>query len=165
MATRRIQEFLDGNKVRYVLISHSPAYTASQVAESVHIPGRSLAKVVVVVVEGRLAMAVVPATCEVDMSRLQVVTGSAGVRLADEAEFAHRFEGCQVGAEPPFGNLFGMETYVEGTLANEPCITFNAGTHTDVIVMDFVDFQRLARPILARIDMAPVDTAFYVDQL
>lgn len=165
MATRRIQEFLDGNEVRYVLISHSPAYTASQVAESVHIPGRSLAKVVIVVIDGHRAMAVVPATREVDMSRLQAVTGSVDVRLADEAEFAHRFEGCQVGAAPPFGNLFGMATYVEASLAREPHIAFNAGTHTDVIVMEFADFCRLAKPILAQIDMAPVETAYYVDQI
>lgn len=165
MATRRIREYLDGNHVRYVVISHSPAYTASQVAESTHIRGKSMAKVVVVVIDGRLALAVVPSTRDVDMMRLQEEAGTANVRLADEAEFARRFEGCNVGTVPPFGNLFGMDTYLDGSLMEPPHIAFNAGTHTEVIVMDTNDYLLLAKPIIANIGAEPLSNKFYIAQI
>lgn len=165
MATRRIREYLDGNHVRYVVISHSPAYTASQVAESSHIRGKSLAKVVVVVVDGRLALAVVPSTKDVDMTRLQEEAGTSNVRLADETEFAHRFEGCNVGTVPPFGNLFGMDTFLDRSLMEPAHIAFSAGTHTDVIVMDTDDYFPLAKPILVDVSAEPIGSKFYVSQI
>lgn len=165
MATRRIREYLDGNHVRYVIISHSPAFTASQVAESTHIRGKSLAKTVVVAIDGHLALAVVPSTKDVDMARLQDQTGTQNVRLADEAEFASRFEGCSLGAAPPFGNLFGMDTYIDRTLIEATHIAFNAGTHTDVVVMDTDDYLHLAKPILADISAEPIETSCYVSQM
>ena len=151
MATRRIREFLDGNKVKYVVICHSPAYTAAEVAASAHIPGRDLAKTVIVDIDGTLAMAVVPASREVDMAVLRAAAGASRVGLAEEADFAHRFEGCKLGAMPPFGNVFGMDTYVDRDLAKEEYIAFNAGTHTDLIAMKFNDYRRVAHPKLARI--------------
>lgn len=151
MATRRIREFLDGNHAKYVLISHSTAYTAQEVAESAHIPGKELAKTVVVRLDGRLALAALPATRDVDMGLLRAATGALYVGLAEEPEFADRFEGCQLGAMPPFGNLFGMETVADQRLADEDLIAFNAGSHTDVIAMRFADWRRLVRPILADI--------------
>jgi Ala-tRNA(Pro) deacylase len=165
MEMRRIREFLDRNHVRYVVMSHSPAYTASQVARSIHIPGRSLAKVVIVVINGQLAMVVVPADKDVDMTLLQTETGANDVRLADEAEFARKFEGCKLGAVPPFGNLFGVDTYLDASLADASHITFNAGTHTDVIVMHFNDYCDLARPRIAHLSVDPIETRFYVAQL
>lgn len=165
MATRRIREFLDGNHVHYVTIVHSPAYTASQVAASVHIPGKSLAKVVVVVTDGCLAMVVVPASKDVDMTRFREEIRSTDVRLADEAEFAARFEGCKLGAVPPFGNLFGVDTYLDRSFLTASKIAFNAGTHTDVIVMDLADYVRLAGPTIAPISAKPIESRFYVEQL
>jgi len=165
MATRRILEFLDGNQARYVLVRHSPAYTASQVAQSAHIPGKNMAKVVIVMAGGRLALAVVPATQDVDMEQLQAETGKTDVRLADEAEFTERFEGCKLGSVPPFGSVFGMETYVDRALAGSQYIAFNAGTHTDVIVMDFGEYCRLAKPRLVNIGMKPVEDPYHVAQL
>lgn len=164
MATRRIREFLDGNHARYVLISHSRAYTTSQVAESAHVPGKCMAKVVMVVLGGRLAMAVVPVTRDVDLERLREQTGKDDVRLADEDEFARRFEGCQLGTAPPFGSVFGMETFVDRTLTDLPQIAFNAGTHTDVIVMDFGEFCRLAKPRVVSIAVKSADPPFHVVQ-
>jgi len=155
MATRRIREFLDGNKVGYQVISHSPAYTAQEVAASAHVPGKDLAKVVVVILDGQTALAVIPATHEVDLERLCVAAGAAGVDIAAEREFAHRFEGCKLGTVPPFGNLFGMDTYADSALAKEEYIAFNAGTHTEVIAMKFADWRRLAHPKLAAISFAP----------
>ena len=151
MATRRTREFLDGNKIKYALISHSPAHTAQEVAASVHIPGRDVAKVVVVIVDGKLAMAVVPASKQVDMELLRSAAGAQFVELAGEPDFANRFEGCQLGTMPPFGNLFGMETYVDKELAKEEYIAFNAGSHTDVIALRFADFRRLVHPKLLKI--------------
>jgi Ala-tRNA(Pro) deacylase len=153
MATRRIREFLDGNHVKYVLISHSTAYTAQEVAESAHVPGRELAKSVIVRLDGRLAIAVVPATRDVEMALLRAETGAIYVGLAEEREFADRFEGCQLGAMPPFGNLFGMETVADRRLEEEDLIAFNAGSHTDVIAMRFVDWRRLVRPKVADISV------------
>jgi Ala-tRNA(Pro) deacylase len=151
MATRRIREYLDGNGARYVVIAHSPAYAAQEVAASAHVPGRSMAKVVVAVLDGRLALAVVPATRDVDFEALREATNSANARIADESEFADYFEGCKLGAIPPFGNLFGVETFVALSLARHPQIAFNAGTHTDVIVMNTEDYLRLAQPTLLHI--------------
>lgn len=160
MATRRIQEFLDGSHVRYYLIKHSPAYTASEVAESVHLPGGLLAKVVVVMINNRPAMAVVSAKREVDLTLIQLCTGVPNVRLAEEAEFVDQFEGCQLGAAPPFGNLFGVDTYVERRLVLQGQLAFNAGTHHDVIVMNSDDYLRLANPKVAHIDAEPIRDSF-----
>lgn len=156
MATRRIREFLDGNKVKYVVIGHSRAYTAQEVAQSAHVPGKYMAKVVVVKLDGRLALAVVPATCEVDLERLREAAGAVEAELAAEAEFADKFEGCQLGSAPPFGNLFGLDTYADRALAHDECVAFNAGTHTDAIVLTFADWRRLAHPKLAPITFAAV---------
>ena len=164
MATRRTREFLDGNNVRYVMIHHSPAYTAPEVAASVHVPGRQLAKTVIVWIDGRIAMAVVPATRDVDFDLLRLAAGARDCRLAEEAEFADRFEGCQLGAVPPFGNLFGMETHVARALTDQPYVAFNAGTHTDVIVMEFEDYRRLVRPKLAEIDTDAAELKLYAAQ-
>lgn len=160
MATRRIQEFLDGNHIRYAMIHHSPAFTASQVAESVHIPGRNLAKVVMVMISGELAMAVVPANRDVDLALLQKLAHQKDVRLAYEAEFADRFEGCQLGTVPPFGSLFGMDAYVDRSLMDASLVAFNAGTHRDVIVMRTDDFARLAQPKVVHIDADPIREQF-----
>ena len=151
MATRRTEEFLDGNHARYDVITHSPAYTAQEVAASVHLPGKYMAKTVIVKIDGSLAMAVVPATANVDLSLLGREVGAGDVRLAEEAEFADRFTGCQLGAAPPFGHLFGVETYVDRDMAKRKHIVFNAGTHSDAISMRFADYRRLAHPLVVRI--------------
>lgn len=151
MATRRISEFLDGNRVKYVTIMHSPAYTAREIAATTHIPGHQWAKTVIVNIDGVLAMAVVPAHREVDMSALRAEIGADFVELADRSELADRFEGCQLGMMPPFGNLFGMDTYVDRDIAKLDRIVFNAGTHTDAIAMKFADYRRIVHPRLLKI--------------
>jgi len=151
MATRRIREFLDGNGAKYVILSHSPAYTSQEVAASAHVPGKAMAKTVIVKLDGRLAMAVVPASREVEISLLRETTGAHFAELADESEFADRFEGCQLGTMPPLGNLFGMSTYMDQSLAKAEYIAFNAGTHTELVLMKFVDYRRIAHPKLGRI--------------
>jgi Ala-tRNA(Pro) deacylase len=160
MATRRIQEFLDGNHVPYAMVCHSPAYSAAEVAKSSHIKGNMLAKVVLVMVSDELAMAVVPATRDVDLGLIQSATGFLDARLATEAEFANRFEGCQLGTVPPFGNLFGMDTYIDPQSVAQRQIAFNAGTHHNVIVMDTDDYLRLVQPTVVHIDADPINQRF-----
>jgi Ala-tRNA(Pro) deacylase len=155
MATRRIREFLDGNGVHYAVISHSIAFTAQETAESIHIPGNSMAKTVIVWVDGKLTMVVVPATYEVDLGLLRLARATDNIRLAEESDFSSRFVGCQLGTVPPFGNLFGVETLYDPFLARREYMAFTAGTHTDVIVMKFADYNRLVHPIPVRVAVDP----------
>jgi Ala-tRNA(Pro) deacylase len=155
MATRRIQQFLSGNKVPFGTINHTCAYTAQEVAEFSHVPGRYMAKSVIVRIDGRLAIVVVPATKLVDLAKLRRETGAGEVRLAEEAEFRDEFDGCQLGTVPPFGNLFGFQTYLDRGLTQENHIAFNAGTHTDVFVVRCPDYIRLVQPRLLDVSMEP----------
>jgi len=151
MPARKLKEFLDANNVKYVTITHSRAYTAQEVAASAHIKGRELAKVVMVVLDGELAMVVLPASYQIDFDALRKATGAASVRLATEAEFQEEFPECETGAMPPFGNLYGMAVYVDEALARDEEIAFNAGSHTELIRMAYRDFERLVRPKVVRV--------------
>ena len=126
MPVRRLREFLDREKVRYVSIRHSPAYTAQEIAASAHIRGRELAKVVVVKLDGTMALAVLPASVKVDLDLLRQATGARRVELATESEFASSFPECELGAMPPFGGLYGMTVYSDARLAEDTEIAFNA---------------------------------------
>ena len=145
MPIRKLREFLDENKVKYVTISHSPAYTAQEIAASAHIPGKELAKTVMVRVGGKLAMAVLPAIDLVDFDRLADAVGEK-VEMVGEKEFKDAFPGCEVGAMPPFGNLYGFDVYVADSLAEDEQIAFNAGSHTELVRLAFSDFERLVEP-------------------
>jgi Ala-tRNA(Pro) deacylase len=151
MPVQKLREFLDSNQVKYVTISHSVAYTAQEIAASAHIRGKELAKTVMVMVDGELAMAVLPASLQLDLDRLKEVAGVGSVRLATEAEFKDRFPGCETGAMPPFGNLYGMKVFADQALAEDQEIAFNAGTHSELIRMAWADYQRLASPVIARL--------------
>jgi len=146
MACAKLQEYLDERRVRYVSLKHSPAFTAQEIAASAHIPGRELAKTVVVKLDGTMALVVLPAPDMVRMKHLKAETGAGDVSLATEEEFKDRFPDCEVGAMPPFGNLYGMDTFVEERLTEDEEIAFNAGTHTELIRMAYADFQDLVRP-------------------
>lgn len=146
MPSRRLKEFLDKNDVKYVSIQHSPAYTAQEIAAESHIPGKILAKTVIVKIEGKMAMVVLPATRKVIIPELRQALDAEKVTLATEAEFKELFPDCELGAMPPFGNLYNMEVYVSPELANNEMIAFNAGTHTEIIKMYYKDFERLVQP-------------------
>lgn len=146
MPLQKLKEFLDQNGIKYVTITHSPTYTAQEIAASAHISGKLVAKTVIVKLDGRLAMAVLPADRMVVLDDLREITGSENVQFAHEDEFRHIFPDCEVGAMPPFGNLYGMEVYVAERLTQDEEIAFNAGSHTELIKMDFRDFERLVRP-------------------
>jgi len=146
MVDRRLKEYLDENGVKYVTIAHSRAFTAQEIAASAHVPGREMAKTVVVRIGRKMAMVVLPASARVDFDLLREAVGDHDVHLATEAEFRANFPGCEVGAMPPFGNLYEMETFVSPRLAEDEEIAFNAGSHTELIRMRWGDFSRLAKP-------------------
>ena len=146
MPVRKLKEFLDGNKIRYVAIAHSQAFTSQEIAASAHIPGKELAKTVMIKVDGKMAMAVIPASHKVDFGLLKGVTGGQKVELANEEEFRYKFPECEIGAMPPFGNLYGMEMFVAEGLAEDETIAFNAGSHTELIKLPYSDFYRLVMP-------------------
>ena len=145
MPVSKLKDFLDQHRIKYLSITHSEAFTAQQVAASAHIPGKEMAKTVIVKLGGEMAMAVLPASYRVDLDRLVDLIGE-DVTLASEMEFKDEFPGCEVGAMPPFGHLYGMETYVAARLAEDEDIAFNAGSHTEIIKLSFKDFQRLEQP-------------------
>jgi len=151
MPVKKLRELLDREKVKYVTINHSPAYTAQEVAASAHVRGRELAKTVMVTLDGRMAMAVLPASRKLDFDKLREVACVEKVQLSGEEAFRDMFPGCEVGAMPPFGNLFEMEVFVSKLLAQDEEIAFNAGSHTELIRMSFKDFERLVRPMVAPI--------------
>ena len=142
----KLKQFLDDRKVKYVTIRHSPAYTAQEVASMAHISGKELAKTVMVKIDGELAMAVLPASHHVDLDQLQEAAGAKWVALASEADFQGKFPGCETGAIPPFGNLYGMRTFVAETLREDEEIAFSAGTHSELIRLSYEDFEKLVQP-------------------
>ncbi|MBN2324173.1 MAG: YbaK/EbsC family protein [Spirochaetes bacterium] len=149
MPEKNLRRFLDEKKIKYVTISHSLAYTAQEIAASAHIHGKQLAKTVIVRIGPTLAMAVLPANFKVDLKKLGRACGAAGIDLAEEEEFVDRIGGCALGAMPPFGNLFGMEVWVDRTLTEDEEIVFNAGSHTELIQLAYKDFERLVSPRVA----------------
>ncbi len=146
MPVQKLKQFLDENKVKYVTIIHSPAFTAQQIAASAHVSGKDLAKTVMVKVDGRMAMAVLPATHQINFDRLTEAIGAKKVQLAGEEEFKQSFPQCEVGAMPPFGNLYDMEVYMDRRLADDEEIAFNAGSHTELIKLHGADYKRLVNP-------------------
>lgn len=143
----RLRNFLDKEKVQYTHETHRTAYTAQAVAQEEHVPGKLVAKTVVVKVDDGFALAVMPATARANFARLKSALGAkTEVRLATELEFTGMFPDCEVGAMPPFGNLYGLPVYVDAALTQDPEIIFNAGTHQDTIRMRYADFERLAKP-------------------
>ncbi len=149
MPINTLTRFLDDNKVEYVTIRHSPAYTAQKIAAAAHIPGREVAKTVMVKIDGKMAMAVVRATDQVDLDLLRSAAKADSVTLATEDDFRDAFQGVELGAMPPFGNLYGMEVFADEALTKDAQIAFNAGSHTELLQLDYDDFQRLAKPKVA----------------
>jgi Ala-tRNA(Pro) deacylase len=148
MPVKKLKEYLDANHVKYVSIIHSKAYTAQEVAASAHVSGKIMAKTVIVELDGKQAMAVLPANRKIVLQDLREITGSEQVKFASEEQFQQRFPDCETGAMPPFGSLYGMDVYVADSLAQNDEIAFNAGSHIEVIKLPYADFERLAQPRL-----------------
>ena len=150
MPVKKLKEYLDRHQVKYVTISHPTVYTTQEIAASAHIPGKELAKTVMVKIDGKTAMAVLPASYRVDFDLLKKAAGASSVKLAGEEEFKNMFPDCEIGAMPPFGNLYGMDVFVAASLAEDAEIAFNAGSHSELIRLSYKDFERLVKPKLAK---------------
>ena len=148
MPLSKLRDFLDSHQIKYLVISHSVAYTAQGIAALTHIPGKELAKTVMVMVDGKLAMAVVPASFRLDLFKLKRYLGAETVELASENEFRDRFPDCETGSMPPFGNLYGMDVFADESLAEDKEIAFNAGSHRELVRMSYVDFRNLVKPVV-----------------
>jgi Ala-tRNA(Pro) deacylase len=146
MPATKLKNFLDEHGVSYETIRHSPTYTAQKTAASAHVPGKELAKTVMIRVDGRLAMAVLPAPMQIDFQRLSRALTGAKVELADEGEFRAQFPDCEVGAMPPFGNLYDLAVYADEHLTKDDQIAFNACTHTELIQLAYDDYVKLVQP-------------------
>ena len=147
MPSQLLKTFLDENDIKYISIMHSMAFTAVEVAKSSHIPSRELAKTVIINVDNELAMAVVPANYKVNLDILRQTLGTPKVKLAEEAEFTPRFKDCEVGAMPPFGAIYEVPLYMYEGFDEDSDIAFRAGSHHEIIKMQFSVYKRLAHPM------------------
>ena len=159
MPLTKFREFLDSHQIKYLVISHSVAYTAQGIAALVHLSGKKLAKTVIVKIDGVLAMAVVPASLHVDLDLLRTAAGVGAVEVATEQEFKDAFPDCETGAMPPFGNLYDMAVYADTSFAENEEITFNAGTHRELMRMGWRDLTRLVDPQIVNLTHRPAVAA------
>ena len=146
----RLENYLRENQVPFEEHHHPRAVTAQEVAASEHVPVRMLAKTVMVLADGEIAMLALPAPYQVDLEKAAAALGVDEVRLAEEEEFEDSFPDCEVGAMPPFGNLYGVPVYVEKTLAEDETMVFRSGTHTETMSVSYSDFERLVEPTVAQ---------------
>jgi Ala-tRNA(Pro) deacylase len=144
----RLIDFLNQNKARYEVLHHPEAFTAQELAAIEHVKGRSHAKVVMVKSGKELVMAVLPADLRLDLEKLSRITGLS-TSMATEADFKELFPDCAVGTMPPFGQLYGVATYLDQSLTGTGRIVFEAGTHSDAIKMKYADYERVAKPTIA----------------
>ena len=146
MSLTALRKLLEENDVEFITIPHSQAFTAQEIAASAHIPGKEMAKTVIVKLDGELAMVVLPATDQLSTSRLAQATDAQNVEVASEDAFADRFPDCEVGAMPPLGTLWGLTVFVYERLREDEQIAFNAGTHTELVKLSYADYERLGEP-------------------
>lgn len=154
MPVKKLKEFLDSNRIQFERITHSPSYTAQETAASAHVSGKNMIKTVMVKIDGKMSMAVLSAPAKVDFELLKKASDANDVDLSSEDEFKNKFPGCDIGAMPPFGNLYDMEVYMDNKLSANEEIVFNAGTHTELIKVTLKDYERLVKPKIAQISSA-----------
>jgi len=145
MPTKMLKDYLETHHVKYQCIPHSPTYTAQEIAASAHISGKQLAKTVIIKIGDQLAMVVLPADDHINFAALKELTGRTDIDLARESDFKTTFPECEVGAMPPFGNLYGIPVFVSNRLSQGK-IAFNSGSHSELVQMSYGDFERLVKP-------------------
>jgi Ala-tRNA(Pro) deacylase len=149
MPAKKLKDYLDSKNIKYVSIYHAAASTSQRIAATSHIPGKELAKTVMLKVDGKMAMAVLPSSSNINFESFKRAAKVEKVELASELAFINLFPDCEVGAMPPFGNLYGIDVYVADSLAQDEEIAFNAGTHTELIRMAYQDFVKIVNPKVA----------------
>lgn len=148
MPDAKLIGFLDENHIKYQTLNHTQAFTAHEIAATSHVPAKELAKTVIVKVDGKMMMTVLPASHRINLLKLEEALHADYVELATEDEFSSIFPGCSVGAMPPLGNLYGLDVVVAERLTQDKEIAFNAGTHTELVKMSYSDYERLVHPIV-----------------
>lgn len=146
MPSQKLREYLNQNQVNYTSIAHPLAYGTREISHLCHISENQLAKTVIVDIGQKIVMVVLPSHYTIDFAKLKKALKVANVTLASESTFNAIFSDCELGAMPPFGNLYNIEVYVEKSLGNNKEIVFNAGTHTEVIKLAYNDFIKLVHP-------------------
>lgn len=149
--SKKLKEYLEKEQIAFEIAEHPLAYTATEIAGSQHVPGKQMVKSVIVNANGSFIMCVLPAIYLLDFEKLKSVIGTNDLRLADEDDIEKLFPDYEVGAEPPFGHLYGLRVYSEKLLEEDEEIVFNAGTHTDVVRIKYADYKRLVKPVIADI--------------
>jgi Ala-tRNA(Pro) deacylase len=153
---KRLRQYLDSQKIPYEILSHKETHTAPELAQTLHVPGKDLAKIVMLKVDGRDVMSVLPANWKADVKRLKDVFGTNHVRLATEQEFKDLFPDCELGAIPPFGNLYGLGVYVDQSLTKDDDIIFPAGNSREAVKLRYRDFADLVQPLVADFHESPL---------
>jgi Ala-tRNA(Pro) deacylase len=148
---KKLKAALDEAKISYEVCNHPLAYTAQEVAASQHVSGKEIAKVVMIQVDGKLVMGVLPGSLKVNLNTVQASLGTKDMRLAAEDQFISRFPDCEIGAMPPFGNLFGVPVLVDPALEKDEYIYFNAGNHAQTVRLRYQDFARMVKPQVVRL--------------
>jgi Ala-tRNA(Pro) deacylase len=151
MVSSKLTEYLDNNHIKYTKIAHDQSFTAQEIAATAHVRGKDLAKTVMIKIDNKLAMAVLPALYKIDFDLLKKATGAKNIELASEEEFEDIFPDCDIGAMPPFGNLYGIDVYVAEKLTEDEEIAFNAGSHTELIKLSYKDMERLVHPKIVKL--------------
>lgn len=146
MPVKKLKEYLDNHEVKYISLAHSPAFTSQEIAAAAHVSGRELAKTVVVKIDGKFALVVIQANHQVNFTTIRDAAGAKMVDLASESEFKDKFPGCEVGAMPPFGELYNMPVYLSLALSKQAHIAFNAGSHSELMQLAYPDFEMLVKP-------------------
>ncbi len=156
---QRIRDYLESQNMAFEPIHHAQAFTGQEVAHTLHMSGKRLAKTVVLDGDGKLVMAVIPASHHLNLPEFRAVLEVNRLQMLPESEMVKHFPDCEAGAVPPFGNLYGLEVWVDRALGDAEEITFCAGTHEDCIRMRYADFAKLSKPRLARFSEAWVAKA------
>ncbi|MEW6231577.1 MAG: YbaK/EbsC family protein [Chloroflexota bacterium] len=151
----RLEKYLRDNGVSFQTMLHPTAYTAQEVAAAQHIPGKQVAKVVMAKADDRMVMLVLPAPSRIDFDKLKGLLEVKDVRLAKEEEFGDIFPDCNLGAMPPFGNLYDIPVYVDTSLTEDLEIVFQAGTHRDTMKIRYADYARLVNPKIGSFALHP----------
>lgn len=151
MPLAKLKALLDRNGIDYEIIPHFTAFTAQETAAAARIPGREVAKTVMVKIDGSMAMVVLEAPDHVDLGRLREIAGAASAELASESEFRDLFPDCEPGAMPPFGNLWDLPVFVDQRLREDERVAFAAGSHTELMRLAYSDFERLVNPAVAEL--------------
>jgi len=143
---KKLKEYLEKNRVRHEVGYHERVYTSQEVAAAMHVPGKELAKVVIVKADGKMLMLVLPASYRAETKKLKKVLQCKKLQIAKERDFEELFPDCEVGAMPPFGNLYHLEVWVDQVLTEDEMIVFRAGSHVETLKIKYSDYSRLVNP-------------------